>query len=231
MIKYCLLGLQVSITGLKFELCSQCAGIGTELEKNGILLPMDEKTLIWREEGRKRVFDCKVFSVWESYCKSPKNQPSRDEPQVFTVIDTKDWAIVVPVAGSPERKQFVMVWQWRHGSQELSLEFPGGVMEHGETPEDAAIRELKEETGYSCGKIKKIGEFSPNPAIMSNKVHFFLAEDLGDTGRQNLDEDEYVEVVLVDTEEVIQGMGEKPYTHALMGTALAMYHKDSARSV
>jgi len=186
---------------------------------------MNEKRLIWKEEGRKKVFDCKVFSIWESYCKSPESQPNQGNPQVFTVIDSKDWVIVIPVINGPEGKQFVMVWQWRHGSQSLSLEFPGGVFEHGETPEEAAIRELREETGYTPGKIEKIGEFCPNPAIMSNKVHFFLAEDLSGNGKQNLDEDEYVEVALADTKDVIQGMGKKPYIHALMGTALTLYNQ------
>ena len=187
------------------------------------LIPMDEKRLIWNEEGRKKVFDSKVFSIWESYCKSPESQPGRSEPQTFTVINAKDWVIVMPVINGPNGKQFVMVWQWRHGSQSLSLEFPGGVFEPGEKPEEAAIRELYEETGYKPENIEKIGEFSPNPAIMSNKVHFFLATNLNNTGKQNLDADEYVEVALVDAKEVIQGMGKKPYIHALMGTALALY--------
>jgi len=60
---------------------------------------------------------------------------------------------------------------------------------------------------------------------MSNKVHFFLAEDLTGDGKQNLDDDEYVEVTLVDAEEVIQGMGKEPYIHALMGSALALYRQ------
>jgi len=98
-------------------------------------------------------------------------------------------------------------------------------MEDGEEPKDAALRELYEETGYKPQKIKKIGEFCPNPAIMSNKVHFFLAENLTGDGKQDLDEDEFVETVLVDTNEVIQGMGKKPYVHALMGTALALYRQ------
>ena len=185
----------------------------------------NEKQLIWTEEERKQIIDCKIFSVWESNCKPPESQHSRKKSQVFRVIDAKDWAIVVPVTNNHDKEMFVMVWQWRHGSQCLSLEFPGGVMEPGEDPKDAAIRELYEETGYKAGKIEKIGEFSPNPAIMSNTVHFFLAENLQNDGKQNLDEDEYVEVSLVDIDEVIQGMGKKPYVHALMGTALALYNQ------
>ncbi|MDR0442420.1 MAG: NUDIX hydrolase [Treponema sp.] len=182
---------------------------------------MDEKKLIWMEKGRKQVLDNKVFSVWESYCIPPKSHSGG--LKTFSIIDAKDWAIVVPVIKNPKGKQFVMVWQWRHGSRSMSLEFPGGVFEPEENPETAAVRELQEETGYLPGKIEKIGEFSPNPAIMSNKVHFFLAEELSGAGKQNLDEDEFVEVALVDTSEVIQGMGKPPYVHALMGTALALY--------
>ncbi|MCL2809576.1 MAG: NUDIX hydrolase [Treponema sp.] len=182
---------------------------------------MDKPHLTWTETGKKQVFDCKIFSVNESYCKSPIG----NEPQTFTVIDAKDWAIVIPVIETSKGKHFLMVWQWRHGSKCLSLEFPGGVFEPGENPEQAAARELYEETGYKPRKIKKIGEFSPNPAIMSNKVHFFLAEDLIDTGKQELDEDEYVEIALVNEQEVIQGMGKPPFVHALMGTALALYNQ------
>lgn len=189
---------------------------------------MNKDKLTWSEEGRKQVFDSKVFSIWESYCKSPEGPQEnkvQQAAQTFTVIDAKDWVMTIPVINGKEGKKFVMVWQWRHGSQCLSLEFPGGVFEPGETPEQAAVRELYEETGYKPQKITKLGEFSPNPAIMSNKMYFFLAEDLTDSGKQNLDEDEYIEVELVDEKEVIQGIGKDPYIHALVGTALALYLK------
>ena len=185
---------------------------------------MENNKLKWTEESRKPVFECKIFSVCESYCKSPADPHGL--PLNFSVIEAKDWAIVIPVIETPNGKQFLMVWQWRHGSQCLSLEFPGGVFEPGENPQEAAARELYEETGYKPNKIKKLGEFSPNPAIMSNKVHFFLAEDLYNTGKQNLDKDEFVEIEIINTEEVIQGMGKAPYVHALMGTALALYQKN-----
>jgi len=180
---------------------------------------MNKPELTWTETNRKKVFDCKIFSIWESYCKAPQ---SNSDPHTFSVIEAKDWAIVIPVIETKEEKKFVMVNQWRHGSKCLSLEFPGGVFEPGENPEEAAARELYEETGYKPKKIKKLGDFSPNPAIMSNTVHFFLAEDLTGGEKQELDEDEYVEVVLVNADEVIQGMGKPPYVHALMGTALAL---------
>ena len=179
---------------------------------------MKKDKLIWKEEGRKKVFDSHLFSIRESYCRSPY-----DELRTFTVIDSCDWTIVVPVLETPQGREFVMVRQWRHGLRDLSLEFPGGVLELGETPQDGAARELLEETGYRSGKLKKIGEFGPNPAIMSNKVHFFLAEDLINTGKKELDEDEFIETELVGINEVFMGMGRPPFVHALMGSALTLY--------
>jgi len=173
--------------------------------------------LVWQEEGQKTIFTCPVFSVNERVCRSPNG-----DLKTFTILDASDWAIVIPVLETKQDRKFVMVRQWRHGARELSLEFPGGVFEKGENAETAARRELKEETGYSAGKIQKLGEFSPNPAIMANRVHFFLATDLSAPVDQQLDEDEYVEVETHDIEKVIYGMGKPPYIHALMGTAIAL---------
>jgi 8-oxo-dGTP pyrophosphatase MutT (NUDIX family) len=182
---------------------------------------MESNSLEWREEGSKTLFECRIFSVRESICRSPE-----DERQAFTVMDAADWVIVIPLIEKAGEREFVMVRQWRHGSRELSLEFPGGVMERGETPPEAARRELREETAYQAGKLRKLGEFRPNPALMSNTVHIFLAEDLLHTGAQELDEDEYLEVLPVMPREVLRSMGKAPYVHALMGSALALYLRE-----
>jgi len=183
---------------------------------------MKNDKLVWNEEGRKKVFGCGIFSISESYSRSPEKQLG-----TFTVIDAADWVIVMPVLETRDGKKFVMVWQWRHGSRSLSLEFPGGVSEPGEEPCDAAAREMLEETGYRSGAIRKLGEFSSNPAIMANKTHFFIAEDLVDTGSRKLDLDEYIETEIVDIASVVRGIGRPPYIHALMGSALSLYLQQS----
>jgi len=174
--------------------------------------------LIWNEESRKTVFNCPIFSISERLCRSPEKTL-----KPFTVLDTLDWAIIIPAMETERGREFVMVRQWRHGAGELSLEFPGGVFGRDEEPAAGAARELREETGYIAGKIEKLGQFNPNPAIMSNRVHFFLALDLQAPLEQELDEDEYVEVETVPWKDVLLGMGKPPYIHALMGTAMSLY--------
>ncbi|MDR2094228.1 MAG: NUDIX hydrolase [Treponema sp.] len=186
-----------------------------------ILLVMDEKNLVWKEEGGRVVFNSPVFAVEERFYRSPENLV-----KTFTVLDAADWAIVIPVIETERSRNFVMVRQWRHGARELSLEFPGGVFESGEQDAEAARRELEEETAYTPGKIKKLGVFNPNPALMSNHVHFFLAWDLQALPGQNLDDDEYIAIEMVPEHEVLKGMGRPPFIHALMGTAVALYLKE-----
>ncbi|GHT49926.1 hypothetical protein FACS1894102_5070 [Spirochaetia bacterium] len=141
----------------------------------------------------------------------------------FNVIDASPWAVVIPVLECDGRKYFVMVEQWRHGSKTLSIEFPGGVIEEGEDPVYGAARELREETGYKAARLESLGTMSPNPAIMSNELHLFLASGLVKDGSQILDSSEFVNVHYIEAGEVIRNMGKPPYIHALMASALGLY--------
>lgn len=139
----------------------------------------------------------------------------------YIVMDAPDWVIVIPDAGDT----FLLVKQWRHGENALSIEFPGGVIERDETPEQAAERELTEETGFAAGKLIKLGAMNPNPALMSNHVHIFVATDLQPAGGQHLDEDEYVQYFALPKQEVYANMGTKAFPHALMSAGLSLYRE------
>jgi len=94
-------------------------------------------------------------------CRTPSGALVDD----YTVLHYPDWAIAVPLTADG---RLVMTRQWREGAQVLSLECPGGVVEPHETPEEAAGRELLEETGYSGAELGPLLKVRPNPAIQRN---------------------------------------------------------------
>ena len=95
-------------------------------------------------------------------------EPSGQE-QDFIVIDTVSWVNVVPVT---TEGNVVLIRQYRHGIRDVTMEIPGGMMDEGETPEAAAARELREETGYVAEKIRLLARVLPNPAVQNN---FFIS--------------------------------------------------------
>ena len=174
----------------------------------------DDSSLMWKQGASKILLHTPVFDVT-----SVPSVSAQGVSGDYVVLNGPDWVIVVPDAG----KDFLMVKQWRHGENALSIEFPGGVMDKGETPEQAAARELKEETGCSAGKLIHLRTMNPNPAVMSNHVHFFLAQDLSSAGDQQLDEDEFISCFAMSKDEVGQKMGSKEFPHAIMASALMFY--------
>lgn len=176
----------------------------------------DDEKLKWNEGKPETILSTCVFDVTSRH-----NTSSSGVSGDYIVLNARDW--VVTIAEKDEK--FLMVKQWRHGENKLSVEFPGGVIDKGEKPEDAALRELEEETGFRSNKLTKLGTVNPNPALFSNHFHIFLAEDLIPTGKQHLDEDEFINYIEVPKEEIIKNMGTEEFPHALMGTALFMYLK------
>jgi ADP-ribose pyrophosphatase len=174
-----------------------------------------EGSIKWATLGRRELLRCPVFTVVERESEGPGGRKGK-----FVVLEARDWATVVPLVRKDGEDCFLMVRQYRHGSGELSLEFPGGVVERGEAPAAAAARELEEETGYRAESIRLAGALSPNPAIMGNTFHVFLAEGLSRSGRVELDEHEVIDSFLVPVREVRADMGTGQYSHALMATAL-----------
>ena len=183
----------------------------------------DDEKLKWQSGEKKLLLKTAVFDVTSS--RNTHKEGSREVQGDYIVLDAPDWVIVIPEIEDKEggQKEFFMVKQWRHGSKCLSVEFPGGVIDKGEEPEQAARRELLEETGCKAGKLTKLGVVNPNPALFSNHVHFYLAQDLESTNTQNLDNDEFVNVIKVPVADIKKDMGSEQFPHALMSTAMMFY--------
>jgi len=174
----------------------------------------------WATLSSRKVYECNVFSVFERESRGPDGRVGR-----FAVMEAKDWAVVVPYVRTKQGTSFLMVRQYRHGADEVSLEFPGGVVEPGEDPAHAAARELAEETGWVSARILHAGTVSPNPAIQDNHFHVFVALDPEPKVTRNLDSNEIIDAHLMPADEIRQKMGTGELQHALMVTALYLAEK------
>ncbi|HQP55774.1 MAG TPA: NUDIX hydrolase [Syntrophorhabdus sp.] len=137
----------------------------------------------------------------------------------FYVIDTNDWVNIIPIT---EDGQVVMIQQYRHGSKNITLEIPGGLVDD-ESPENAALRELLEETGYQGDNVTYLGATNPNPAIFNNLCHTFLVRNVKKVSETNLDDNEDIEVTLKPIEEIPSLIADGSINHALVIIAFHFY--------
>ena len=97
----------------------------------------------------------------------------------------------------------IMVRQYKHGAKKVLLEFPGGVADAGESSmEAAALRELREETGYTSADLKQIGVVYDNPTKDTNRIFFFLARNVQQLHETEFDLTEDIETVELQVEEI-----------------------------
>jgi ADP-ribose pyrophosphatase len=137
----------------------------------------------------------------------------------FVVCDSRDWGLVIPVTVDG---QVVLVRQYRHGVRAVVLETPGGVLDAGETPEEGAARELREETGYEPDRIRVVGKMLPNPALNNAQVHVLLAEGCRRVGEPQPDPFELIEVVLRPLADVPAMIAAGEICHGLVIAAFAL---------
>lgn len=138
------------------------------------------------------VLETPIFSIREDDAVHPRTGVGR----TYYVLQAPTYVNVVALTTDA---RMVLVRQWRHGVREVCLELPAGLAEPNEPPEQAAARELLEETGYEAGRVSLLGSVQPNPAHQDNRLYTVLAEDCRAVDRgPNPDEGEDIEVVLID---------------------------------
>ncbi len=175
----------------------------------------------WIDQKLEVLNNCGIFTVTKVQRKSALNETGD-----FVVLDTPDWVNVISRTRDKNGIDcFLMVRQFRHGTGKITCEFPAGAIEKGESPEEAAERELREETGFTAEKYTVIGNVCPNPAFMNNRVYTVIAENIKQTHSQNFDRHEYVEIEYIPAEKAARLMGTNEYDNGVMLMALFFYKR------
>jgi ADP-ribose diphosphatase len=167
----------------------------------------------WRETRRETLLECRIFDVERSTAQSPVDGSSHDYYRVVS----NDWVQIIPITPDDE---VVMVRQYRHGSSSIVLEIPGGLMEPGEKPAEAAIRECLEETGYRAEKAEAMGALNPNPAIHAHRLYSFVARDVRKVADVQNTATEFTEVELVPVDQIAGFLREGRIDHSLVAATL-----------
>ncbi|MEH2269413.1 MAG: NUDIX hydrolase [Nostoc sp.] len=169
----------------------------------------------WKILKSKMVLDNPWCQVRQDEIKLPNGKIIDD----YFVSIKPDVAMVLPITSN---REIIFVRQYRHAVGEFFLELPAGNFDPTkESAEVAAIRELREETGYIPQEFIKIGTLYDKPSKDTNKIHLFLAENVSKVGEQELDITEEIEVVLIPLKSVLDKIAQGEISVA--GTVAALF--------
>lgn len=165
-----------------------------------------------------------VNAPWLKVAKEKCELPNGKVIDDFYTLWQPDWVLIL--ARTAEGK-WVMTEQYRHGSGKIALEFPAGIIDKGETPEQAAIRELQEECGYGVeargsrfeaqekSGVFYLGEFPVNPDRHRGKFHVVFIDGVVKGGSTHFDSTEDIESCEMDDAELQKKMADGTFNHPL----------------
>ncbi len=145
--------------------------------------------------------------------RSRRRSPLSGREHRFLKLECPDWVNIIAVT---DDRRMVLIEQYRHGTDEITLEIPGGAVDPGEDAATTAARELEEETGYRAAELVEIGRVDPNPAFLSNRCWTYLALGCRADGEVDLDPSEEIEVSLAPLNDFGRLIDNGAITHSLV---------------
>ena len=169
----------------------------------------------WKLLKTEYLVDAPWLKVAKETCELPNGKVIDD----FYTLWQPDWVLIL--ARTAEGK-WVMTEQYRHGTGKIALEFPAGIIDKGETPEQAAIRELQEECGYGTATTKYLGKFPVNPDRHRGVFHVVFIDGVSKNGKTHFDSTEEIETFELSDEDLQKKMADGTFCHPLQ---IAGYYK------
>ena len=173
----------------------------------------------WKVVRQNKEYQTPIFNILKRSMRleAADEQKSGD----FYVLEALEWINIIPITS---QKEIVLVEQYRYGIEEPTLEIPGGMVDEGEEPAEAARRELVEETGFVSENWQSLGEVSANPAIMDNFTHIFVAENCRFEGKiESPETDERINVHLMSLDDFFDYVADGIIHHSIVVAAVAKY--------
>lgn len=143
------------------------------------------------------------YALGESWFRVRKDEVKLASGKVIDDYFVWESPTIATIAPITEDGKFVVCKQYRYGVDKIMYQFPAGGVGKDETPQNAAIRELEEETGYTATTAEFLCDSAAYPTKMSGWHHLFLARNVKPGGKKHNDENEPTEVVLKTPEELL----------------------------
>jgi ADP-ribose pyrophosphatase len=165
----------------------------------------------WKVDSTKKVYSNYLLKLYED------TLDLNGKEKIYLRGIRKDYSTVVPFIS---KNEILIIESYRHLVDSTQIEVPSGYIDEGESPKQAAIRELKEETGYAAKDVISIGDYTLDYSMFEQKGNLFVAYGLAKQQHQSLGIMEKIDVKIMNIIEIKQLLFEGKVLNAASIVAL-----------